>query len=59
MWHNLVVLIRWLNIYIFIFVWQNILKNPNEATCHIFRLPCVNKILVCIVIKSVVANVVL
>jgi hypothetical protein len=39
-------------------IWQNILKNSNDATCHIFRLPCVNKLLVCISVASVVASVV-
>jgi hypothetical protein len=39
-------------------IWQNILKNPNDATCHIHRLPYVNKLLVCIVITSVIASVV-
>jgi hypothetical protein len=53
MWHNLVVLIEWLKKQ----NWQNIWKNPNDATCHIFRQPCMN-ILVCIVVTSVVANVV-
>jgi hypothetical protein len=40
-----------------IFIWQNISKNPNDATCHILRLPCVN-ILVCTIVTSVIANVV-
>jgi hypothetical protein len=55
MWHNLVVLVGWLekkkkN-------WQNISKNPNDVMCHIFRLLCVN-ILVCSIVTSVVASVV-
>jgi hypothetical protein len=41
-----------------IFVWQNILKNPNDDMCHILKLPHVNKLLVCIVKASVVASVV-
>jgi Na+/melibiose symporter-like transporter len=56
MWQNLNSLIKWLKKRE-IFFWQNILKNPNDATFHIFRLPRVN-ILVCIVVASVVANVV-
>jgi len=36
-------------------IWQNILKNPNDAMCHILRLSHVNKLLVCIVVISVVA----
>jgi hypothetical protein len=37
-------------------VWKNILKNPNDAMCCIYKLPHVNKLLVCIVVASVVAN---
>jgi hypothetical protein len=38
-----------------IFIWHDILKNPNDATCHIFRLPHVN-ILVCIVVTNVITR---
>jgi hypothetical protein len=38
-------------------IWQNISKNPNDAMCHILRLPRVN-ILVCIIVARVVASVV-
>jgi len=56
MWHNLIALIRWLTKKE-IFIWQNILKNPNDAMCHILRLPHVN-ILVCTIVTSVVASVI-
>jgi hypothetical protein len=52
MWHNLNVLIGWLKKK-----WQNILKNPNVAMCHILKLPRVS-ILMCIVFVSVVTNVI-
>jgi hypothetical protein len=39
-----------------IFVWQNILKNPNGAMCHILRLPYVN-ILVCIIVTNVIIGI--
>jgi hypothetical protein len=54
MWHNLVVLIRWLTKKE-IFIWQNISKNSNDARCHIVKLPYVN-ILVCTIVASVVAR---
>jgi hypothetical protein len=38
MWHNLNALIGWLKKKE-IFFWQNILKNPNDAMCHIPKLP--------------------
>jgi hypothetical protein len=55
MLHNLVPLIGWLEKNTF--VWKNISKNPNDATCHIYKLLIVN-ILMCIVVASVIANVV-
>jgi hypothetical protein len=53
MWHNLVALIGWLKKKN---VWQNNLKNSNDAMCHILRLPHVN-IPVCIVVASVVERI--
>ncbi len=40
-----------------LFIWKNILKNPNDVMCHILKLPCVN-LLMCIIVASVVASVV-
>jgi len=54
--HNLVALIGWLGKKTF--VWKNIFKNPNDATCHILKLLTVN-ILMCIVVASVVVELIL
>jgi hypothetical protein len=37
-----------------IYIWQNILKNSNDATCQFFMLPHVN-ILVCTIVANVVS----
>jgi hypothetical protein len=39
-------------------IWKNISKNPNDATCHILGLPCVNNLLVCIIVANLVASVI-
>jgi hypothetical protein len=58
MWHNLIALNQMVeNLFIYLFIWQNILKNPNDATCHIFRLPHVN-ILVCTIVANVITSVI-
>jgi len=40
-----------------IFIWKNIFKIPNDAMCHILKLPCVN-ILACTIVANVIASVV-
>jgi hypothetical protein len=40
------------------FVWKNISKNPNDATCHVLKLLTMN-ILMCIVVTSVVVELIL